>query len=642
MPFLYKIVERIAPKNKANQRGWHNMQHYSIAIIGMGSRGLSVLERFAARLNSNPIDAALTVHVIDPGLAGEGIHKASQPDHLVTNTTAASITAYCDRSVAGVKALLNGPSFHEWLTTSGSRFYGEAFGTSASGGKVTGDCFPPRCVLGEYLQWAYQDIVRRLPPNVLVEHHGCTATDVCEMEDGSLKVRLGQGEIFADFVYLTTGHAGSGPDELDELWSDWSTDGRRRNGKARYFPSPYPLEAIDAVAPESKVAICGTGLTAIDIVSMLTAGRGGRFVSNAAGFSSYVPSGREPRIALFSRQGLPPCGKPMPQKGSGWPYTAKFFTQDFIDKQRSRTRNGQLDWSRDLYPTLRKEMAYVWRCTERGAWLDPADFEIDAELSLALERLLAPLSRAKFVDQADYQAFLTRYIRDDVVACDRGKLADPGKAVTEMIRDVQDNIRYAVDYAGLTPASHADFLQNWCSISNRIAAGPPKERNVELLALIEAGIVSFFGPAPLVEFDSSSGRYCLVSTGFGEKYAEWFDVLFRAKVEVFHPEASSDALFRNMIASGVCVPFANGDFRPGGIAIDRSLNVIRRNGLSAENIWALGYVVEGAHYYTYVLPCPGSNSRAFRDADRIVGLALAKMESASATRRTHRMGVTAD
>lgn len=618
------------------------MQHYSIAIIGMGSRGLSVLERFAARLNSNPIDAAVTIHVVDPGFAGEGIHKASQPSHLLTNTTAASITAYCDRSVAGVKALLDGPSFHEWLTERGSRSYAAALGTNGNGETTTGDCFPPRCVLGAYLQWAYQDIVRRLPPNVLVEHHGCIATDICEMDDETLKVRLGQGEVFADFVYLATGHAGCGPDELDELWSDWCAEGRQRNGKVRYFPTPYPLDAIDAVAPDSKVAICGAGLTAIDIVSMLTTGRGGRFVSNAAGFSSYVPSGREPRIVLFSRQGLPPCGKPMPQSGGGWPYAARFFTPEFIDKQRVRTRNGQLDWSRDLYPTLRKEMAYVYCCTERGAWLKPAGFEIDDELSLALERLLAPLSHKRFADQADYQAFLARYIRDDVVACSRGKLTDPGKAVTEMIRDIQDSIRYAVDYAGLTAKSHADFLQNWCSISNRIAAGPPKERNIELLALVEAGIVSFFGPAPRVEFDSSSGRYCLVSTGFDEKYAEWFDVLFRAKVEVFHPETSSDALFRNMITSGACVPFANGAFKPGGIAIDRSLNVIRKNGVAAENIWALGYVVEGAHYYTYVLPCPGANSRAFRDADRIVGVALAKMESTSATRRTRMIGVAAD
>ena len=489
------------------------MQHYSIAIIGMGSRGLSVLERFAARLNSNPIDAAVTIHVVDPGFAGEGIHKASQPSHLLTNTTAASITAYCDRSVAGVKALLDGPSFHEWLTERGSRSYAAALGTNGNGETTTGDCFPPRCVLGAYLQWAYQDIVRRLPPNVLVEHHGCIATDICEMDDETLKVRLGQGEVFADFVYLATGHAGCGPDELDELWSDWCAEGRQRNGKVRYFPTPYPLDAIDAVAPDSKVAICGAGLTAIDIVSMLTTGRGGRFVSNAAGFSSYVPSGREPRIVLFSRQGLPPCGKPMPQSGGGWPYAARFFTPEFIDKQRVRTRNGQLDWSRDLYPTLRKEMAYVYCCTERGAWLKPAGFEIDDELSLALERLLAPLSHKRFADQADYQAFLARYIRDDVVACSRGKLTDPGKAVTEMIRDIQDSIRYAVDYAGLTAESHADFLQNWCSISNRIAAGPPKERNIELLALVEAGIVSFFGPAPRVEFDSSSGRYCLVSTG---------------------------------------------------------------------------------------------------------------------------------
>jgi hypothetical protein len=31
-------------------------------------------------------------------------------------------------------------------------------------------------------------------------------------------------------------------------------------------------------------------------------------------------------------------------------------------------------------------------------------------------------------------------------------------------------------------------------------------------------------------------------------------------------------------------------------------------------MWAMGYVVEGANYYTNVLPCPLSNSCSLRDA----------------------------
>lgn len=35
-------------------------------------------------------------------------------------------------------------------------------------------------------------------------------------------------------------------------------------------------------------------------------------------------------------------------------------------------------------------------------------------------------------------------------------------------------------------------------------------------------------------------------------------------------------------------------------------------------LWALGNIVEGANFYTYVLPRPGVNSRAIRDAGKCV------------------------
>jgi hypothetical protein len=44
--------------------------------------------------------------------------------------------------------------------------------------------------------------------------------------------------------------------------------------------------------------------------------------------------------------------------------------------------------------------------------------------------------------------------------------------------------------------------------------------------------------------------------------------------------------------------------------------VINRAGDVIPNLWALGYVVEGAHFYTYVLPRPFSNSRGLQDAGR--------------------------
>jgi hypothetical protein len=96
---------------------------------------------------------------------------------------------------------------------------------------------------------------------------------------------------------------------------------------------------------------------------------------------------------------------------------------------------------------------------------------------------------------------------------------------------------YAVDHCGLRPESHRRFLSHWCAVMNRIAVGPPKERNMELLALIEAGLVAFgMGPNPEIGYDHEAHRYTLSSTAFAEARAAAFDVFVRAKIDVFEPE----------------------------------------------------------------------------------------------------------
>jgi hypothetical protein len=52
--------------------------------------------------------------------------------------------------------------------------------------------------------------------------------------------------------------------------------------------------------------------------------------------------------------------------------------------------------------------------------------------------------------------------------------------------------------------------------------------------------------------------------------------------------------------------------------VDGAVNVLDRDGNAIRNLWALGYVVEGVHFYTYVLPRPYANSRGLQDAGRAV------------------------
>lgn len=488
-----------------------------------------------------------------------------------------------------------------------------------------------RALLGEYLVWTYDRIVESLPANAKVVNHRREAVDVLPLENGKIDVQLDGGfTIHADFVFLTTGHTGCGPDELDRQYAAWAEQGKAGNSHLAYLRNPYPITRLNGISPDASVAICGAGLTAADIVSALTVGVGGRFETVSDRRLQYHPSGREPRLTLYSRQGLPAGGRAINQKGTYGQYKARFFTMDFIDATRRQTISErgteQLDFDRDLWPALKKEMVYVWRCTIDGVWAEPDTFVPTLEDEQAVERMIAPLGPEPLDSQAHYQDLVRQYLVEDIDNAFGGNVENPAKAAADMLRDVRDNIRLAVDYSGLTPQSHARFLSYWCSISNRLASGPPKERNVELLALIDAGMLQFFAPAPELSFDPERKQFKLSSDRFETPVADYADVVIRAKVDVFDPETSTSPLVRNMLASGTAVPYKNGTFQPSGIDIDKAVNVINSKGASIVNLWGLGYIAEGAVYYTYVLPRPFANSRSLQDAGKTVMAMFAQID----------------
>lgn len=599
------------------------MKNISVVIVGMGQRGLTLLERLHAVLSERSFDVGIDLHLIDPSTPGQGIHEWTQPEHLLINTIAAQVTMYCDESVTNSGPVLPGPSLLEWAIDRGYKKLDGRFIVSDEGEPVDENTYLPRSVLGEYLTWVYDRLLDELPDYVNVINHRRNVVNIVPVGDNKIEVDLDGGfKIDADYVFMTMGHSLGGKDAFDQKFDDWVEQGKAGNSHLAYFKTPYPITSLNSISSQAKVAICGTGLTAADAISALTIGLGGRFEKVSFDRYRYIRCGREPEIVVFSRQGLPAGGRAVNQKGTYGQYKAKFFTRDFVDvcrRKNERERgNAQIDFDRDLWPTLKKEMAYVYSSSLAGEWADPATYQVEPEIEAAIDLLIAPAADLEFADQEDYRKYVRRHLAEDIADCYGGNVENPRKAAADILRDIRDNIRHAVDYCRLTPESHRRFLSYWCSISNRIASGPPKERNMEMLALIEAGVLSFFGPKPDLGYDEESHRFTLSTDRFEQPAREAFDVLIRAKVDLFEPAASPSLLIQNMLASGVITPFRNGDFKPSGIEVTEGVNVIDRNGEVIRNLWALGYVVEGAHFYTYVLPRPYSNSRGLQDAGRAV------------------------
>lgn len=598
----------------------------TVAIIGMGARGLGVLERLTAIYremgHSGP---DLDIHLIDPGEYGQGTHSSDQQQHLLANTVASQVTMFADETVTGAGAIRKGPSLLEWARLEGYRKSGNQYykASSSDGEEIQENEYLPRALLGEYLTWTYDYIVRTLPPGIYLSRHKRVAIDLKQWGDGTLSLTLDNGYTFqVDYVFLTTGHGHNLPDASDNQFYRFVQENSTRNPHLQYCRTPYALRQLKSISQDATVAIQGLGLSAHDVISELTAGRGGRFVTAEDGLK-YVASGREPRLLLFSRNSLPFSGRATNQKGVGGQYQSQFFTREAINGLRKAalvTRGSwQLDFEKELWPLLMKEMAYVYRGTKSGYWQKPESFEPGTKEYAALDEILYPTQNRRFESLADFTKFIVRYLEWDLEQARGGNRCNPIKTATDMFRDVRSNLRYAVDFGGLTPASHRQFMDEYCPIMGRVAIGPPKERNEELLALLEAGIVEWAaGPNAKVRFDQTAAKFA-IQTEFARQTEETYaDVLIKARIEPFLPEQNDSLLMRNLLRRGLVRPYFNGDYHPGGIDITKEQNPIGSDGQPIRNVWALGNIVEGPNFYTHVLPQPCINSGVVRDAGRCV------------------------
>ncbi|MFE8047902.1 FAD/NAD(P)-binding protein [Brenneria goodwinii] len=600
------------------------MPRTTIAILGMGPRGLSILERLITLYHHYPQSGKIDILLVDPNEMGTGAHSPQQPDHLLVNTVACQITLFGDTTVKDAGPTRSGPCFYQWATEQGYRHIDGHIVRATEGGRaIQPNDYLPRRLLGEYLSWAYRELIRELPPGLNVRQLPLRAVNLYLRDDGKTDILLEEGVQFsADFIYITTGHGKNMPSLDDHRLQQFVSANQSNNPRLQYYATPYPMSALDAISPDTRVLVQGIGLTAYDVLSQLTYGRGGVFTEKE-GRLSYTPSGREPKIALFSRQALPFSSRGTNQKGVGGQYTPSFLTIEAIRQLRAQNSiasgSPQLDFEKQILPLLLKEMSYVYRCTLQGNRLEPASYQVNAEESQAIQTLLYPHQDKTFSSLCEYSRFFAAHLEDDLAAAEAGNVEGAVKAATDVIRDVRDILRAAIDFGGLTAASHRRFLEHFCPLFNRIAVGPPKQRNQELQALMNAGIVTLAGgPSTTLVLNARSGCFETHSTFTGEVRLVESDVLIKAKIDSFSPLYDDSSFIRNLTAQGIFRPYINQGFHPGGIDIDRHQHPINSKGRGLTTLWALGNLAEGPNFYTYVLPRPLVNSRAIRDAGQCV------------------------
>ncbi|MDH6579945.1 FAD/NAD(P)-binding domain-containing protein [Kitasatospora sp. MAP5-34] len=592
------------------------MTALQVSIVGVGPRGLSILQRISELADRLPEGCGLDLHLIDPGDGGQGTHSARQPGHLLTNTVASQVTMFADG---------RGPSFTEWAADSGYREFGaEFYPTGGDAGQPVGEhAYLPRQLLGRYLSWVFDRTVRSLPPRVRVVHHRDRAVDIEAREDGRFVVHLAKGFVLpSDYVFLATGHCERLPTEEDRAYDEFARTNTDRNPRLGYCPTPYPVDRLQEIAPGSSVAVQGFGLTAHDVVSELTVGRGGRFHGSGPDME-YRPSGREPRIRLFSRQCLPFSARGVNQKGLTGQHRARFFTKEAVRRLKEqavdRRNDPRLDFEEEVLPLLLREMGYAYRTAREQRPIPPEEYDLTPAERRAIEAVIDPLSGREFANQDAFTRFFVDYVVSDLEHAEIGNATSPVKAATDVIRDTRAGLREAVEFSRLTPESHRKFNATYVPMMNRVSFGPPRHRNHQLLALLRAGVVDLAGgPGCRVVLDREAARFAIRTDYPDGPQTCHADVLVIARLDSLHPERDKSPLIGNLLARGLVRPYANGPFKPGGIDIDERGRPITAAGEPLRTAWAVGYLVEGPQFYTHALPRQGMASQFTLDAETTV------------------------
>ncbi|EPH41098.1 FAD/NAD(P)-binding protein [Streptomyces aurantiacus] len=611
----------------------------SIAVVGAGPRGTSVLERLcASAAELLPPGARLTVHVVDPAPPGPGrVWRTAQSPELLMNTVASQVTLFTDPSVDCAGPIRPGPSLYEW----------------AARGHIPGlgpDDYPTRADYGRYLEWFFAETVRAAPGTVRVETHAARAVRLVDTADaagtpcGAQTLVLDNSREISGLsaVVLAQGHL---PETGDRAQRELTAYAARHG--LRHVPPANPADVdLTALAPGEPVLLRGLGLNFFDHMALLTQGRGGRFVPQGRGGLRYVASGNEPRLYAGSRRGIPYQARGDNAKGPYGRHRPAVLTPEAIARFRKRADSGDpADFLADIWPLVAKEVETVYyaaRLTESGAaerarafrerFLDTAHESPQEALVLdefgfadadrwSWDRLARPYEGQVFRSPRDFRSWLLGHLREDAAQAALGNVAGPLKAALDVLRDLRNELRLAVDHGGLAGASRRAHLDGWYTPFNAfLSIGPPRRRVEELTALVEAGVVEVLGPRLGVR--GEDGAFVAHSPDVPGS-----EVRVTTLVEARLPEPdlrrTGDALLAELLRSGACRPHTVDGYETGGLDVTpRPYHLLDRQGRAHARRFAFGVPTEGVHWVTAAGARPGVDSVTLSDADAVARAAL--------------------
>lgn len=613
-----------------------------LLFVGAGPRAIMLLERVLARADEHTL---LDIDLVDPHPPGAGrIWRHAQSPLLKLNSMTRDVTVFTDDSCTIDGPVRPGPSLSDWLDLwrAGELPDVDLDELSAAEARSLGaEGFPTRRLHSHYLYWFFRRTAASAPAGVTIRHHVDTVASVGPAPGGRHAVALASGrEIVTDAVAYCLGHTERDLDPASAALAEAAA----REGLV-YVPPAFTADADLSALPEGgDVVVRGMGLAAVDLVVLLTQGRGGRFDRDADGALRYLPSGREPRLHLGSRRGVPYRSK-VTSVIQGAAPAREVLTPEAVAALVGSGR--PLDFERDAWPLLAGELLHghyrelftghpdrvraTWDefrpVLQAHAWDDPAlraaiaDVVPDPLDRFDVAAFDRPFADAEFADADEVQRRVRAHIADDLQLRTTPERSPAQGVFVAALLSFMALSEIPTERWNARSRAHS-LPVRWHTFFSYLASGPPPHRLEELLALADADVVRFLGPDVTVTVDAR-GFAASGPRVPGETIAG-------ALVDAWLPAAdavlSTNAALRQLATvhgSELQVTDAEYHGSLGRVRVTDDGRVLRLDGTPHDTLFAIGPFTSLTEAGAFTRPA--ANSLSLRQTDVVAGAISARL-----------------
>lgn len=445
-----------------------------IAIVGCGPRGLHSLECLMSSLSRKRDQPKIniTIYEKENDLGSGQVWKLQQPDANWLNIADSALIDLQGREIINFSSfeIPAFPSFIEWM---GNRYNHKV--------DEEVDAFPSRNKMGAYLNERFNSISNILLKEGYLVIKQTLVHQVQYVNKLFLITDDSQEENHFDECLLTIGHQ---PTEDDSQIASWKSSCESKN--LMLFDNPYESCIIEQIKADDAVGLRGFGLAMVDMMRQLTLEKGARFKKTQHNWKlCYQPSSHSvKKIIPFSLDGIPLVPKPLGQK------IDEFFkpTNSQLEEFKSNIVNHLLD----------------------AASLNNIEFLLDSFVPIAVNKFMKHPSLKKKEDQLTIEIVAKEWLNDmrfshDVILDTNISTTDYISHTIEMAlgkREVSLDYVIGQVWRHLQPTMYQLFSHSNLhdlvmaqvialdESTKRYSYGPPVESMIQMLALIENGVIT--------------------------------------------------------------------------------------------------------------------------------------------------------